>query len=100
MPSGFPLGAIHGIELPYVFDSLPFTSNPTSIDGRVSAAVMGYWTAFASTGDPNGDDRPRWDRLDRRPYPSCLRIGDRITMAPAPAPGAYLARFSSRKNPD
>jgi len=38
---------------------------------------MGYWTRFAATGDPNGDDAPLWP-----PYDSVtdrhLELGDTI----------------------
>jgi hypothetical protein len=33
-------------------------SNPAQ--ERLSATIIGYWSAFARTGDPNGSDRPRW----------------------------------------
>ena len=49
-----PLGAVHGIEIPYLFhtmDRVPrFT--PGAADERVSATVGTAWTSFAATGDP------------------------------------------------
>jgi para-nitrobenzyl esterase len=47
------LGAYHGSELPYVFDThdawLPTVADDRILTGRINA----YWTAFAVTGDPN-----------------------------------------------
>lgn len=61
-------GAVHGIELPYVFGTFdtviengqPYT--PTAADLALSAAIQGAWTRFARTGDPAGT--PAWPRYD------------------------------------
>lgn len=63
-----PLGSFHSLELPYVFGAL---GNPVwrswltfqKLDEALSAAIQGYWTNFAKSGDPNGAGLPRW-----RPY--------------------------------
>lgn len=58
------LGAVHGIEVPYVFgtfDTIVVGGNPyqpTAADLRISAAMQGYWARFAATGDPGGS--PAW----------------------------------------
>ncbi|NYH91289.1 carboxylesterase/lipase family protein [Actinopolymorpha rutila] len=69
--AGLPLGAPHGAELPYLFDG-PFDGpgDPklTPAQQRLSRWMVGYWSAFAATGDPDrdrtgrndGDTRPRW----------------------------------------
>jgi para-nitrobenzyl esterase len=49
------LGATHGAEIAFVFDSVNDPSQAT-----VGAAVRGYWTRFAATGDPNGDGALAW----------------------------------------
>jgi para-nitrobenzyl esterase len=52
-----PYGAGHGLELPFVFhaaSSLSFT------ELSLSEQVMGYWTNFARTGNPNGDGLVEW----------------------------------------
>jgi para-nitrobenzyl esterase len=59
-----PFGAIHGIELPFVFgtfdsilvNGVPYT--PTATELALSAAVQTYWTTFAKTGVPAGS--PAW----------------------------------------
>ncbi|MFF3209223.1 carboxylesterase/lipase family protein [Streptomyces sp. NPDC002886] len=54
---GFPYGASHGSELPYLFD----TGLPMSAAQRVLAERMtDYWTRFAATGDPNAPGTGPW----------------------------------------
>lgn len=56
------LPASHGLELLFVFGSLndipAFTPDP--VDTALSEAMIGYWTRFAATGDPNGAGAPTW----------------------------------------
>lgn len=66
IPSGFlsNLGTVHGAELPFVFGST--VQNAYFLaeeDLSLSETMMGYWTRFATTGDPNGDDAPAWPRI-------------------------------------
>ncbi|TDE12996.1 carboxylesterase/lipase family protein [Jiangella asiatica] len=62
-PGGYPLGSYHGLDLPYVWD-LDLAQNPypdlTAEQERMSETIIGYWSAFADTGDPNGAGRPHW----------------------------------------
>jgi para-nitrobenzyl esterase len=58
------LGAWHGSELEFVFGTLrdreqsPATADELSL----SDAMMGMWTQFARSGDPNGASLPAWPR--------------------------------------
>lgn len=77
-----PYGAAHCIELPFVFgnfadwDAAPVP--PTMLAGgdraammRLSHQMMGAWTAFARTGDPNHAGLPKWEpwsRAERRSF--------------------------------
>jgi para-nitrobenzyl esterase len=54
------LGVFHGSEIPYVFGTLSPQLGFTAADSRLSDEMMGYWTRFARTGDPNGDGAPAW----------------------------------------
>jgi para-nitrobenzyl esterase len=60
------LGAFHGLEMQYLFGNHDadhgalFAESPTPDDEALSAAMMGYWTRFAATGDPNGPGTVTW----------------------------------------
>jgi len=60
--------ALHSGDLPYVFGNLLRTGSQSGEfqeeDRRLSAEIMGYWTRFASTGDPNGGPSTAWPRHD------------------------------------
>jgi para-nitrobenzyl esterase len=58
---GYPEDAQHGTELPYLFPG-SFGGPLTPGQQELSAAMVGYWTTFAATGDPNGRDLPEWRR--------------------------------------
>jgi para-nitrobenzyl esterase len=61
-PGGELLGAFHGAEVPYAFDSLAKETwiHRNEVDERLADAMVGYWVRFAATGDPNGDGAPAW----------------------------------------
>ncbi|MGW6710348.1 carboxylesterase/lipase family protein [Streptomyces sp. NPDC054956] len=70
--AGFPYGASHGFELPYLFDTGLAMNAPQR---ALSERMTGYWTRFAATGDPNAPGPgPRWPRspavLSLAPGPS------------------------------
>ena len=65
---GGRLGACHGLEIPFVFDTLPADSDPLAGPAppqQLADAMHAAWVAFATTGDPG------WPRYD---------LGRRITM--------------------
>ncbi len=56
-------GASHAVERPYVMGHLGILPYPAEErDRKASEAMMGYWVAFARSGDPNGGGRPAWPR--------------------------------------
>ena len=80
--AGARLGAFHGSEVPLVFGTLSRGGRPAAPDAddgdrALSQAMMGYWTRFAKTGDPNGDGAPAWPRYGSRTDLS-LELGDEI----------------------
>ncbi|HVZ99475.1 MAG TPA: carboxylesterase family protein [Caulobacterales bacterium] len=85
---GANLHAFHASELPYVFGTMDRTPPlwpripPTNRERALSDAMIGYWTSFARTGQPEAANAPAW-----RPYGS-----DRAFMAftDAPHPSARL----------
>jgi para-nitrobenzyl esterase len=62
-PVSFPTGAYHASELDYVFD---LNRTPVPNPGldpaqqSLSDAMVGYWTQFAHSGDPNSAGAPAW----------------------------------------
>jgi para-nitrobenzyl esterase len=54
------LGVYHGSELPFVFGNLSLSSGMSAADRAFSNQVIGYWTRFAATGDPNGTSATPW----------------------------------------
>jgi len=64
---GGKLRAMHGIELPFVFDNVDAATFMvgTGQDRYALADKMsGAWTAFARTGDPNHAGLPQWKPFD------------------------------------
>ncbi len=68
-PSKFHPGwfAFHSDDIEYVFGTLD--TRPGAVwrpeDRKLSEEMMGYWTNFAKTGDPNGPGLPEWPRYDK-----------------------------------
>ncbi|MEU0967048.1 carboxylesterase family protein [Streptomyces sp. NPDC005917] len=58
----FPLGAPHASELPYLFDLGGHPRDLTAAQRRLADTMIGYWTRFARTADPNGLSSPHWSR--------------------------------------
>jgi para-nitrobenzyl esterase len=67
-PCGYGCKAGHGAEIRFVFDQLALEPRAWTADDRVMAARMiGYWTNFAKTGNPNGAGLPAWPAFDGTP---------------------------------
>ncbi|MGB7267391.1 MAG: carboxylesterase family protein, partial [Terracidiphilus sp.] len=58
--------AFHSDELEYVFGTLDVRRGAAwrPEDRTLSAEMVGYWTNFARSGDPNGKGLPHWPRYD------------------------------------
>jgi para-nitrobenzyl esterase len=62
--------AFHGAELSFVFGNLQSAPapggsyTPSSAEVALANQIMGYWTRFAATGDPNGSGTVPWPRYD------------------------------------
>jgi para-nitrobenzyl esterase len=72
------LGAYHGAELSYVFGDLGLAGYvPTAGETALSAAIQGYWSRLAGTGDPNGEGAVVWPTYDAATDPF-LQLDDPI----------------------
>ena len=71
----FPMGAFHAAELQYLFPLGTALSEPQQ---RLSAQMVGYWTAFAHTSRPTTAGGPAWPRFQ----PSSVAV---LSLAPGPA---------------
>jgi para-nitrobenzyl esterase len=96
------LKAAHGVEIPYVFNTLgaprtyPDASSPelasaSASDRALAERVSSYWVNFARTGDPNGKGLPHWPAFSgvgadpvvigdirEAPYPERLAMYDHL----------------------
>lgn len=71
--------AWHSDELEYVFGTLDVRAGATwrPEDRKLSREMIGYWTNFARTGDPNGPGLGKWDQYDTSK--SVLHLNNPIT---------------------
>lgn len=82
-------GATHAIERPYVFGTLPLLPYPVrKVDEDASRAMIGYWTSFARSGDPNGVGRPEW--------PTAEEPQTRLMLFRNEGPSAELVPYGDR----
>ena len=74
--------AFHSTELEYVFGTLDVRHGATwqPVDRKLSDEVITYWTNFARTGDPNGNDLPQWPLYDKEKM--LIHLNDPITVTP------------------
>jgi para-nitrobenzyl esterase len=59
------MGAYHGAELPYIFDTHDDWLPTVGTDHRLTNIMQSYWANFAATGNPNQSDLADWPRYNR-----------------------------------
>ncbi|HXR40535.1 MAG TPA: carboxylesterase family protein [Terracidiphilus sp.] len=84
LPSKYHPGtfAFHSDDIEYVFGTLDTRPGETvrAEDRTLSDQMMGYWTNFAKTGDPNGTGLPAWPKYDKDD--SLIHLDATITAGP------------------
>ena len=82
-------GAYHGSEINYVFNNLYAVDRPwTDTDRKIADIMSSYWANFAATGDPNGNDLPKWPAFDPKSL-TTMELGGKF----APIPVADKVEF-------
>jgi len=76
--AGTLLGCCHSAEIQYVFGNLPSSEGYVQEDTEISNVMMGYWTRFAKTGDPNGEGSTFWPSFSSEDQN--LEIGDQVKV--------------------
>ncbi len=85
---GGPRGAIHALELPFVFGTLE-QSEIGRLAGRTPAAqalserMQGAWLAFARTGSPRSESLPEWQPY-APPRRATMLLGEHPQLVDAP----------------
>ena len=77
------LGAYHGTEIPYAFDTHDTWLPTDAEDRKLTRITQDYWLNFARTGNPNGQGLPQWPQW-RGAAPQLLGLGDSIAAKPMP----------------
>lgn len=84
------LGAMHGMEMPYVFGTFEARDWPwRDSDRALSEMMSAYWLNFAATGDPNGPGLPAWGAFDGG---EVMEFAPEARMLPIAEQG-YRSRF-------
>jgi para-nitrobenzyl esterase len=82
---GGALGACHGVDVPFAFDTL---ARAKGLWGRnppqdLADALHGAWVRFAHNGDPGGGELPDWPHYDLEQRPT-LEFGERRRLVNDP----------------
>ena len=84
-------GAYHSLEQVYLYNNLDRSAPPrpyTRTDRQIAAIASAYLVNFATRGDPNGRDLPRWPEFVGNSS-ELMYIGDTIHPGPFPFPAGF-----------
>jgi carboxylesterase type B len=73
-------GAFHTSDIPYFMDTLAKSDRPWEASDKIADMLSSYWVNFATTGDPNGKDLPRWSPVGDSPM--TMELGDKPGAIP------------------
>jgi para-nitrobenzyl esterase len=74
------MGAYHGAELPYVFDTHDDWLPTSQVDRQLTDLIKRYWVNFATTGNPNDDDLTFWPQFTAQ-IPKVITLGNTIDVS-------------------
>ena len=87
-------GAYHGSEIAYAFGNLivaPFAANADGaqpkwedVDRKLADTMSSYWVNFATTGDPNGKNLPKWPAFKPAKAEVVMSFGNTTEVKPVP----------------
>jgi carboxylesterase type B len=64
-PTSSVYGAVHGLELLYVFGVLDIQGyTPTTAERSLSTAMQSYWGGLSASGTPGASGAPTWTPYD------------------------------------
>jgi para-nitrobenzyl esterase len=99
----FEHGTPHGVDVPYVFQTLD-SNKPdlTPGDLAISETMATYWANFAKRGDPNGPGVPTWPRFNGKEG-EVMYFKDQAQVGPVPSADALAvldSYFAWRRTPE
>ncbi len=75
-------GTYHSGEIIYAYGNVKnskYDYRYDESDRKLSESMLKYWSNFAKTGDPNGDNNPTWELWDKNKN-NVLELGSNIFM--------------------
>jgi len=72
------IGAYHGAEQPYVFDTHDAWIPTNNLDLQVTDALVDYWIAFMTTGSPNESQSDRTETVDSEMVGSEINSAEKV----------------------
>jgi len=96
-------GTPHGVDVPYVFQTLdPKDPKVTEGDRAISETMSTYWTNFTKRGNPNGPGVPSWPEFTAKNRP-VMYFHNTATVGSVPSADAHAvldAYFAWRRTPE
>ncbi|WP_234733898.1 carboxylesterase/lipase family protein [Tellurirhabdus bombi] len=95
-----PYGAFHTAEVPYAYDNLKFVNRQLRplerADAELARLMSAYWVNFVKTGNPNGNELPRWPVYSTKSK-QVMELGDKTQAQPLPDGAALDFLFTQMR---